>query len=619
MTMWYVERWLNPFFWIVFILYFSLHFSLALISQDKLLTVTIAPIAIFALLGIVFGFHLLHTITTLAKENPSKTRDELLQEAKNKLTPRYVGLFLVITYLVLPSVSTIIFGTFNLVNVDPQNLAPGTPLYLRNDYSITNNSKRFLLGLGYAIAMIFVYPIAVPVIYFVFLWANRSYIKKSKPVSNLQPLPENVKIVLEYEKDDAVTATFNKVKKSYEQFKGRISLWVDFKGDSHQVLDFLPTATKAPKVDQEGRDFGDGVQAAMAVTLEPSETNVVTRGNLQYDGAPAVSMVTRDNNTPCVPCPEQCDDETECDARCFSGSFLQLITQEIGFLFRAYEGDFWYWEIVETARRLLLTAVVSVAGPGTVSQIIFGIFLSLAFAGLYAHCRPFEDKNLDWLQEISQYQVFFTLFISLLIRTSTWVPYFIFLFLLSHCDLLSSCSNRVEPCRYLPCLSTYTDALNDGVNDAFYLMALDGALIAANTLTPVALIVIQLVDWKQTNSKWSSMFASCSSQNPCCACGKCEDPSPVVDKEDLPPSNHSMASWGVNGPLPENWYDLEEGAGTTAVHTSTVDDVPRNDQFELSSFHRTPLLPPPSSSSSSSSSSSETTPMAGQERKVIMV
>jgi hypothetical protein len=45
--------------------------------------------------------------------------------------------------------------------------------------------------------------------------------------------------------------------------------------------------------------------------------------------------------------------------------FMRYITpNEIYFLHQAYEGKYWYWDTVETMRRLLLTAVVSVVGTG---------------------------------------------------------------------------------------------------------------------------------------------------------------------------------------------------------------------------------------------------------------
>ena len=49
-----------------------------------------------------------------------------------------------LSYLVLPSVSTTIFGSFNCVSVDPEHLVPGLPKYLRLDYSISCDSPRWV-------------------------------------------------------------------------------------------------------------------------------------------------------------------------------------------------------------------------------------------------------------------------------------------------------------------------------------------------------------------------------------------------------------------------------------------------------------------------------------------
>jgi hypothetical protein len=47
-------------------------------------------------------------------------------------------------------------------------------------------------------------------------------------------------------------------------------------------------------------------------------------------------------------------------------SIMHNITPKvIYFLHQSYEPQYWYWEIIETVRRLLLTAVVSVVSTGT--------------------------------------------------------------------------------------------------------------------------------------------------------------------------------------------------------------------------------------------------------------
>jgi len=75
--------------------------------------------------------------------------------------------------------------------------------------------------------------------------------------------------------------------------------------------------------------------------------------------------------------------------------------------------------VVETVRRLLLTAIVSVVSNGSTAQIVFGIFVAIAYMKLYAYFSPFLEGKDNMLQEMAQYQVFFTLFIALLLRDAS--------------------------------------------------------------------------------------------------------------------------------------------------------------------------------------------------------
>ena len=53
-----------------------------------------------------------------------------------------------------------------------------------------------------------------------------------------------------------------------------------------------------------------------------------------------------------------------------SPSAQYVRAREIKFLHKAYEGRRWYWEVVETIRRLQLTALLSVVTVGTASHIL---------------------------------------------------------------------------------------------------------------------------------------------------------------------------------------------------------------------------------------------------------
>ena len=60
--------------------------------------------------------------------------------------------------------------------------------------------------------------------------------------------------------------------------------------------------------------------------------------------------------------------------------------------------QFWYWEVVETARRLLLTAVLSVVSTGSSGQVVFGIAISLVYIKLYLFYQPYDLKEHDVMQ-----------------------------------------------------------------------------------------------------------------------------------------------------------------------------------------------------------------------------
>jgi hypothetical protein len=69
-------------------------------------------------------------------------------------------------------------------------------------------------------------------------------------------------------------------------------------------------------------------------------------------------------------------------------------------------------------RRLVLTAVVSVCAPGTSSQAVFSLLISLFYIKVYGYYAPYTDRQDSVLAETGQFQVFLTFFIALIIQNS---------------------------------------------------------------------------------------------------------------------------------------------------------------------------------------------------------
>jgi len=72
--------------------------------------------------------------------------------------------------------------------------------------------------------------------------------------------------------------------------------------------------------------------------------------------------------------------------------------KELTFLYEAYKGRVWYWEVLETTRCLLLTAVVSVVGFGSTGQLVFGILVAIIYVKLYGYFQPYVQNELDIVQ-----------------------------------------------------------------------------------------------------------------------------------------------------------------------------------------------------------------------------
>jgi hypothetical protein len=90
----------------------------------------------------------------------------------------------------------------------------------------------------------------------------------------------------------------------------------------------------------------------------------------------------------------------------------------LGVLWEPYKNEYWYWEVIECYRRIILTSILGTINPGSSLQSIVAVMCSLFFIKLYSHYSPYALTNDNILAEIGQFQVFLTFFISLIIKNS---------------------------------------------------------------------------------------------------------------------------------------------------------------------------------------------------------
>eukprot|EP01041_Mallomonas_annulata_P001620 gene1620-3135_t len=208
---------------------------------------------------------------------------------------QYTSMFLLLTYLVLPGVSIVIFRSFTCVDADPDNVTGKYSKYLRADMSISCDSHRYRFGVIWAIISIFVYPVGIPTLYLWLLHRVRHRIREE--------------------------ALF--------------------------------------KLEQESEGYT--VRSQMAV---------------------------------------------------------QDAVKQLQFLYGAYRPLRWYWEVVETVRRILLTGVLAVLIAGSPAQIVIGMVITVVFIKIYSTYEPYANRYLQFFAEMCMYGEFLVLFGALIVKTS---------------------------------------------------------------------------------------------------------------------------------------------------------------------------------------------------------
>ena len=86
------------------------------------------------------------------------------------LCSQYSNALLLLTHVVLPGVSSVLFRYFQCIDVDPDGVLSGSQLYLQSDLTISCTSNRYHMGLVWVSLMIILYPIGIPLLYFTLLY-----------------------------------------------------------------------------------------------------------------------------------------------------------------------------------------------------------------------------------------------------------------------------------------------------------------------------------------------------------------------------------------------------------------------------------------------------------------
>ena len=113
--------------------------------------------------------------TVNVRTHPSPTAAQLQRERhdirQTQIVQRYMFIFLFASYSVLPSVTTSIFNTFPCTNIDPdgEDSDGAGDYFMRSDLDMSCDAHAYHMAVAWAVAMIFVYPIGLPCLYWYIL------------------------------------------------------------------------------------------------------------------------------------------------------------------------------------------------------------------------------------------------------------------------------------------------------------------------------------------------------------------------------------------------------------------------------------------------------------------
>ena len=82
-------------------------------------------------------------------------------------------------------------------------------------------------------------------------------------------------------------------------------------------------------------------------------------------------------------------------------------TRAISFLHGEYEPDYFWWELVEQQKKLLLVGFAVFVTPGSIGQLVFGLLFSMIFFHLSVECRPFLHDSDDSLASVFSFTMIF--------------------------------------------------------------------------------------------------------------------------------------------------------------------------------------------------------------------
>ena len=91
--------------------------------------------------------------------------------------------------------------------------------------------------------------------------------------------------------------------------------------------------------------------------------------------------------------------------------------RQYGGVFAAYEADYWYWEVIEQIKKVLLTGFLIIVAKGSSVQILVAEVITAIYLLAMVRTVPYHSDADDLLQSIASICLLFTLMIVFALKT----------------------------------------------------------------------------------------------------------------------------------------------------------------------------------------------------------
>ena len=339
-------------------------------------------LAISVNIGVVLTFTIylkIRGILIHRKENLSIVEKNEAHSAVRKSCYRNIFLFLFTTY---PSTCV------KIVQITPPACIPlcfsqhetKCSSFLLSDFSVKCFTARY--NTYWPLAMVFLlYPLGFPILVLGLLW--KFYHKPStRPAQNDK---KNF--------DEGTHTTYNQTDHFPHSFNER---------ETREV------STNRQVVSQSTRG-GHSYYGSIGGTASPgySDSSDLTDRS-SFDDAESNDEES-DSQTTLLPLPA-CSRENERRTR------IPDITFALSLFYENYKRDYWFWEVIEMYRKLILVTGLSLIGSHSRSQVGVGVLLAGGFSVLHAAYQPITDRFENALQTTALLVVFFDLTLGVMLK-----------------------------------------------------------------------------------------------------------------------------------------------------------------------------------------------------------